>query len=300
MLKTYLVTLLLVCAHALIAQSNFYQDRAFFQGQMPEYQAWLEQSQLAQIAKPEAVEAFPDRIVLWMRSNYTQDGMLQFAWRTLQNTYQREYRGKLGEKMLDHLAFLLDVGIDSLEIRIVAREFRNVAIRIYYQDYVHVDEDFRGVMSGGDPIQVPLTALNLPRTSQKIAAGDDQTVKAVRQEISRYVLDYYRPKGTVFYNAQIDTTRSYYNKFVYRITCLNKEIIQDGYFEFIQFKVEVQLNGKDVEVRTDIQAKYASGILCPHLRDKFYKSMDAHYPKELEDYCQMMRDKIDDHLRQRR
>ncbi|MEL6944871.1 MAG: hypothetical protein AAFO82_19615, partial [Bacteroidota bacterium] len=124
------------------------------------------------------------------------------------------------------------------------------------------------------------------------------SVEKVRRYLGNYLQRYYQNKGTSWYKAHIDTTRAYYNKLLYRVTCLNNEVIQDGYFEYLQIKLEVTQQGDQIKLNFGLMGKYASGLICPRQKTKFYKSMETYYPKELEEYAEHLHNKLKDQLRQ--
>lgn len=144
---------------------------------------------------------------------------------------------------------------------------------------------------------IAMKGLNIKRNKTTKLASKKDSVSHIRRELSKFIIDYYKDKGSFWYDAYVDTSRTFYNKFIYRITCLTDEIITDGYYEYIQFKAEILIQDNAIEVRYDILEKYASGILCPHQRQQFYKSMETYYSDELEDYREDMHNRIETFLK---
>lgn len=150
----------------------------------------------------------------------------------------------------------------------------------------------------GKPVVISLEELRLPISSKRITLNGKHLVKAVSSVLSSQLNKYYGTKPSSWlYSVKVDTARSSYNKLVYRVSCLKNEIIDDGYFEFIEITLDVaqQPNGS-IEVRLGLKGKYCGGLLCPQQREKFYYSMDTKYGGKLADYSDFLERKIEQWL----
>lgn len=286
---------------------NLSIHQSFFEKQLPEYNAWMKSIGIDAIATTKAVQAYNSNVVFYLQSVFATDDSLKVAWKAAQDQYYKKYRGRIGERLFDQLAFLYDLELDELEIIILGNQYSNTNIRIYHRDnYLQIEENFPNFFGASDIIikkdlfekdfVVPIGKLNVnalvDENGQRVIAVDK-----IRAYLGDYLQKYYSDKGTTWYKAHIDTDRTYYNKMIYRVTCLNNEIIQDGFFEYIQIKVEVAEQGEEVLVKFDLLGKYASGLICPKQKTKFYKSMETYYPNELKDYAEYIHDKLENHLR---
>jgi hypothetical protein len=283
-----------------ITQIDLRKDEVFFKNQLTEFHEWLRSTNLNGIVKIDSLQVSPDLVKLYMKSEVKTDDSLKVIWRELQTQFDEIHNGRVGEKMFETLSFLFDLGLDSLQILILTPESNVPKIKLSYSNYFREDENFPNTLGQviiNPDIFNPLEKVAIPITEKSYKTrGKRAEVPEVRRAISHFLHDYYKNKGTAFYSAVIDTSRSagIYNKVIYRMTCLNNEIVQNGFFEFIQFKVEVMEENNAVLIKYDIQGKYASGILCPNLREDFYKNID---PKQVEEYAEMMQDKIKYYLK---
>ena len=297
---------------ALFAQNrsdlSLHQD--FFDEQKEEFTAWVKTIGFDAIAIPKRAVAEQHKVTFYFQSVFATDDSLRVAWETAQNLYYQQYRGRVGERIFDQLAFLYDVALDELEIKILGNEFKTTNIAIFHQDnHLQVEENFPNVFANSKIIlqkdlfkkelALPLGKLNVNALVAK-ESKKNITTDNICIYLGNYLQDYYRKKGTSWYRAHVDTTRTYYNKIIYRVTCLNNEIIQDGFFEYLQIKVEVAQQGDEVSVTFDLIGKYAPGLICPEQKSKFYKSMETYYPNELEEYAKHLQDKIEDYIRKYR
>lgn len=291
-----LLPLLIFNYNPVLAQNDLREDKPFFDNQILEYEAWLEEAGINELFEVDFTDVYADKLQVNLKSQYATDDSLKIAWKMLQEEYYKKKQGNIGEKMLENMAFLMDIGLDSVALVIQGRQFESTEIKIYFEGYVRVMENFPNVLSGGT-IEIPLNKLRLGAYIRPISRSAQRvSVPEVRRALSDYILDYYKEKGTYWYKAHVDTSRNFYNRFVYVITCLNKEIISDGFYEYIWFKVEVVLQDSQLEVRYDIIGKYAPVLTCPRQREKFYKSIETHYPGKLKSYAEDMHARIENFL----
>lgn len=296
---TQILYLLLIYCFAfpkIHAQSDLQADSVFFLQQVEEFGNWLDTTNISSIAHIDHLEIYSDNLSLILESNYKTDDSLKVAWNSLQEQYDNTQIEQISERILNTFAFLCDIGPDSVTIYIKGREFKDSGVKIYYKDYIRVDENFSNVLSSGI-FEINLKDIRIEHGKRMNTLSSGTSVSQVRKSISDYLLNYYSDKNGGWYKVNVDTTRNFFNKFTYRITCIKNEIISDGYFEFIQIQIKVYQKDDDIQVSIDVQGKYASGILCPNQREKFYKSMETTYPGTVERYTELMLDRINNHLK---
>ncbi len=291
--------MLLICCFSfpkINGQSDLREYRDFFNQQVKEFGIWLNKTNISSIAHIESLEVNSNNLSLILISNYKTDDSLKIAWKSLQNAFDKTQNEQISEKILNTFAFLCDIGPDSVTIFIKGKEFKNSGIKIYYKDYVKVDENFSNTLASGI-LEIKLKDLSIEHSKTISKDTSGASVSQVRKLISNFIKDYYSHKNGHWYTVNVDTTRNFFNKFTYIVTCIKNEIISDGYFEFIQIQIQVYQKEKQLQLSYDIIGKYAPGILCPKQRDKFYKSMDTYYPGKVEQYAQETMDRINTYLR---
>ncbi len=294
-MKKLITILLILIAIGTNAQNGLEKHKKFFNEQKAEYEKWIETTNISQICKVKDIAIENEKLKLFLQSNFQTDDSLKTAWKSIQKEYQIKNNERIGEKIFDMFTFMFDIGLDSAIIVIQGNEYETSKIQIFHKrNSVRVDEKFPNILAGGT---VDVTLKDVKLNPNKTLKTKEDSVSHIRRKLSKFIIDYYKDKGSFWYTAYVDTSRTFYNKFIYRITCLTDEIIKDGYYEYIQFKAEILIQDKAIEVRYDILGKYASGILCPHQRQQFYKSMETYYPDELENYREDMHNRIESFLR---
>jgi hypothetical protein len=291
--------LLIICCCSITkiyAQYDLRADSIFFHQQVKEFGNWLNKTNIRSIAKIDHLEINSNNLSLILVSNYKTDDSLKVAWRTLQKQFDNTQIEQISEKIFNTFTFLCAIGPDSVSIYIKGKEFKDDGIKIYYKDYVRTDENFPNTLASGI-LELKLKDISLEHGKKLSSVKSGTSVSQVRRSINDFIKDYYSHKNGGWYRVNVDTTRNFFNKSTYIITCIKNEIISDGYFEFIQIQVQVYLKGDSIQISYDILGKYATGILCPNQRDKFYKSMETYYQGKVEQYAEEMKERINTHLR---
>lgn len=297
-----LIAILLVFNGTIQAQEDLREHEAFFQTQLPHFTSWMEDNQLNQFFTVRALDVQADSLVLILDNAFQADDSLKKAWEDLEKDHIISHRMRIGEEIFNQFAFLFQIKPDQSVIRVIGQDGQTVCIRIYYDEYLQIKNLFSAEMEGGT-LNIPLQKIDNLSVIKRVSYGADEesTVKAITKSIKTFLRDYYKEKGARWYMAHIDDSRSYFNSFMLRITCLNKEIITDGYYEYIQVKVKVQQSGDEIQVSYNVYGAYASGILCPKERDSFYKPIgENNYPGKMEDYAFHIEQMIDTYLRDQR
>lgn len=277
---------------------NLCKYKSFFKQEKHEYAEWLNSTHISDIAYLEDMKVSKEKVTLYLRSNYSTDDSLKAAWTSLEKKYTEQYNMRIGDKMFSTFIFLFDLKPEQAEIIISGNQFSNSKIRIYQgNEGVKADDDFPNVMAGGI-LEISLQNLTFTKTTDGCNLESNIDITQVRRQIGSFLQDYYKDKGTLFYTARIDTTRSYLNNLDYRITCLKDEIIDDNVYEFIKVEVSIFASRDKLNVVYDITGKYASGLICSETKQKFYSTMETKYSGALNDYAKDIGAKIENHLRE--
>ncbi len=297
MKKLLVILFSIILSLSVIGQDSLKDNAPFFQAQKEEFDLWLATNGLDRLFSINQLEVKDTHLELELGSNFATDDSLRVAWDKVQEKVQRQHRQRISERMLQSFAFLCDVAPKQVKMVIRGKK-PTTSINIYYDTALRLEENFSRVQYAGK-IEIPLRDIKFKKTRRKINKGARQaTVTELRQEISNCLTDYYRKKkGGWLYKVIIDTSRSYYNHFVYRIYCLKNEVIQENYFEIIQIKVAVKEQNGEVQIDYDLQAKYAPYLRCPKQKDKYYKSIEVHYPNAIESYAEHVHNLIESYLR---
>ena len=274
------------------------QYEAFFKSQSNEFVQWLSQSGFKELTHFHETKVSSDKVVLIIGSSFNSDDSLKVYWKEIQKNYYNTTRGLLADKILKQFAFLTDLDFSEAEIVIQGRQFAANSIHIFFKDYTQITENFPNTMSPGN-IQLPIEDITLESTEKliKYQNSDVTLVKKLRRTISNFIRKYYEGKGARWYTANVDTTQTYYNSFTYRITCLNNEILKEGYYEFVQFYVSIQRINNTISVSYDINGKFAAGVFCPKQKEAIYKPIEGTYPGKMEAYAKSMEQKLTEKLK---
>lgn len=278
-----------------LAQEDLTADLPFFQEQLPEYQNWLKTLGVDAYFTTDGVAVAEDKVKVSLKSQLSDDS-LKVVWKELNRKYYEENRWRFGQKLFGQLVFLLDLKDPQLELLIFSQETNDTLVHVYFLEYLRVEEFFSNKMVSGI-INIPLESVNLDaHTATERMEGAAYKAEEVARALGQFIRKYYESRqGGWWADPEIDVSNSYFCYFKYDITCIKNEILSDGYYEFIQFEVEVLKQDKEILVKYDIKGKYAPYILCPGKRNKFYKMMDDE--AAMESYSRKMSKKIESFLK---
>jgi hypothetical protein len=276
------------------------QDKAFFAKKLPEFRHWLRQNRLDGIFIADSLDVSAQRATLYLRSAHKGPHVcetLQSAWEQLEKANRRVNNQYFHERLFQKWTFLAELHPDQAE----------VVVRCH--DPAH----FRAIISsknGRIPVEerkvrsAALIQTSLPGSLDGANTGDnralipDRNVRQVATAARRWLIGYYKPKGTpILWRARVDTSFTVYDEFIVEATHLSDEICPDGYFEYHRVYMKGVQKGADVELSWEFQGKYGSGILFPP-RKNDYKDLETRYRSQLEDYQKRLFKKLLEYLRQ--
>ena len=273
---------------------SFYKD--FFNGQKIIYDNWLNMQNFNYMFKSSSLKITDKKLELHIQSNFNTDDSLRLAWEGFRDASFQQSGDRLESFLLSQFAFLMQCNIDSTSIYIKDKNSTKTLISINFDEDIILETFFSLTMEGGS-LSIPINEIFNKGKEQQVFV-ETLHVKKISKSIKEFLYSYYAPKSTFFYNAHIDTLESYYNSFTIRVSCINKEIISDGYFEYINIRVEIEKIENTIIVRYDIYGAYASGIRCPRFREGFYVPIgENNYPGKMAIYAMKMKNKINDFLR---
>ncbi len=275
------------------------KDAPFFRAKIPEFQAWLRQNQLDGVLVADSVAVSPRKVTLFLRSAYKGARVcdsLQCAWDRLEKTNFRQNGQFFRERLLHKWAFLAEVHEDNAEVIVRCHEPAHFMARIN-SSKGRIPLDGRSVRSGA------VVNVQLPQSLQGINVGENtvvlpgRKVEAVCTNARRYLISYYKPKGTpILWKAKVDSSYSAVDEFVLEVSHLSYEICPDGYFEYHRIYMKGVQKGDDVELSWEFQGKYGSGILFPPRKNN-YKDLSLRYKDNLTEYQRRLFKKLLEYLR---
>lgn len=276
-------------------------DKSFFDRRATDFNQWLTIKGLGKTLRYDSLRVYHDSLVVYLGSPYNDtyteqhSDSLAAAWYALKKDYRKKNSNRLEYRLLNTLAFQMEVDLDKLIVHVVGknRYFFWVSIG-YFNKRIHVNEKVATKREVGT-IEIPTNRLNsrLKTVTDKI---DHKTLSNVRKAISNCLLPYYKSKGVLWYTADVEVIADYEHRLVFEVTDLNREILPDiGYFEYIRIEIQVKKKENGIEITYNLQGKYGSGIFCaPRKGD--YKSMDAKYPNYMKNYEYKLINRIRDAL----
>lgn len=286
-----------------IAQDNssLLHDTAFFSNSQNEFDVWLEQNNLAAYIVTTDLKMAADKITLFLEAGHEIGDCDDFrdTWINLCDVQMRNQpRGQtFSEVLMTTWSFFTAVEVDSIEIVLRCQEDKKlVAIYGTTNGRIITEEFFDKEMSTGVET-IPVSKLKRIYSGNTFKAGSGKnTAKLVREEVGRYIREWYSTKGTdVLFNAKLKIDESYFSEFTYIITHLENEIIQEDFFEYHRINIKVVQMGGDININWDFRGKFGHGIFTTP-RDSEYKPIENYYPGKVADYEKKLLRHITDHL----
>jgi hypothetical protein len=275
------------------AQSDLRNDTAFFSSKTNHINFWLQDKGASQIFRFRNFEARKNRLIINLESVYsTQDSTLT-ALRKFNRILDSLDVNALEKSLLNMLSFELELGKDSLEI-VLGSNIKGKKIIVSYENAKGVfynTERFQGTgleknaVGSRDfkPILIPIDEIAIPASSSVIVSNT-LMLKDIRKSISDFLKEYYRTKGTFFYDAQLDVLKENSNEFTMEVTKLSKEILTDrNYFENIRIDVKLFKTANEIEIKYQIQGKYSGGFGFAPRRSE-YRNMEPDFAEYLRHY----------------
>lgn len=292
--KIFIFLCVIFCITTVTGQENLCKHKSFFKTQTKvEYVEWLKKTNLDDVIRFNKVDVKKEKVTLFLVSNFAKNQAFKATWNKINRTKFPAYSNSLEKHLFDTYIFLLDLDPSQAEIIILDKQKKKEILKIYYKDNsLEVDDLLPDTMSGGT-VTIPLDEIRIIKTNYS-NTSDDIDIVRVRKKIGAFLQDYYSDKGSTFYTARVDTSKTYSKKILYDITCLKNEITKSGYYEYIRIEVSLFYVDKELKVTYNVKGKIGSGLACPGVGKKFYKSMETKHGNEMEDYSTHIRDLITD------
>ncbi|MFN8258725.1 MAG: hypothetical protein U0W24_23760 [Bacteroidales bacterium] len=266
------------------AQQSLINDSSFFYSKITEIDELVENMGLNQFYHLSGINISDDKVHLFFDANQTRADSAIAAWLLLKTKFDSGYDYRVANTFFNTIAFDLELGKDSLEIVLGANiEDFKVYLNFEPGKGLVVNEEYKAPKRTFKSLIIKYDDLNLADASLK-TKGDQVTMKGIRAAIGNYLRNFYKDKGTFFYDAQLDVLKENSNELTFEISKLSKEILNDrNYFEFIRIEVKILKADKDFEIKYQVQGKYGSGFgFVP--RSSEYRNMEPSFSDYLNRY----------------
>jgi hypothetical protein len=291
-----------LCTSGLSAQrppADYRRDLDFFRQKQKEYNQWLRKNKLDGVLRADSVSATAKKVTLYLRPTYKGAKVcdsIQCAWNALEKANQAVNGQTFHQRLLHKWAFMSEVHEAQTEVVVRCHEPAHFLAKINCRQG-EFSVDGRNIRAAS------VTQVGIPASLEGINAGANsavlrnKNVSAVCADARKYLVGYYKPKGTpILWKAKVDTSYVTYDEFVLEVTHLSNEICPDGYFEYHRIYIKGVQKETDVELSWEFQGKYGSGILFPP-RKNDYKDTELRYKSQLEDFQKKLFKKLFDYLR---
>lgn len=309
-MKILTFTFLNVCMCVLsYAQQDLRLSSSFFQENKDEYQKWLSTNSIGDFLMLNNIDIFQEKIVVVLNSKHKgkfECDSLKGAWYGLRKKYYQDNSQPLHTAMLEKLCFQMDISLDSAEILINCPDSL-FCVRIYgersYDGILTVRfEEDKVTSMGNDILKIHVNEMKDMYKSGQTKFENNPTIdiRKVRKSISDFFYNKYKTKGTWLWNAQIDTSRTHFNEFTYKITHISGEVLKDkNFFEYHYINVKIEQIGEVLTINWNFQAKYGGGLIYPPRENSgdYHDIENSPYKQELEEYQREMFKNLDEYLK---
>ncbi len=286
------------------SQHSLQVDSVFINAQVPEYQKWLNTFNFNKVFSVSSKTIHSENLTLVISSEKTFTCKeAQKTWQAWYAEFNRAHQGKelLHEKLLETLAVLTEIALDSLEIKITCGHDEDFNVLIYGDSSGRIRLKEHITETQGEGVfSVPMIDVFKVNTGARLdSLNRNLTVRRVRLAISDFLYNlWYKGKGTpILYNVRIDTSSSHFTEFSWEFSHLSNEVLKDeGYYEYHLIAVEIQDVNGFILVNWAFTGKYGSGILFPP-RKHDYKLMEIEYADEVKAYEERLFKTINEYIK---
>ena len=281
----------------IFAKNKIYgqSDSIFYNDQAKYYQDWLESEGLDLLFEFHDLDLLPNKVNVNLVSNFESQDSLRVVWEEVRLAYFENNFEPIEKHLIEYFRFLMQIRDESVSITIKDQINGKTLILIIADKENFILKTYFEQSMAADPIVISIDDIDVLKTDPGLIIDEnsDLNIESINRLLFEYLVSYYSEKGTFWYDAIVDTSEYYRKEFSLDISCLNNEITSDGYFENIHVDLKLIQDDRNIIIRLKIFGSYASGILCPKFRSKFYKPItSSNYPGRLEKYERKMIRKI--------
>ncbi|MBK7871891.1 MAG: hypothetical protein IPJ74_15035 [Saprospiraceae bacterium] len=283
---------------SLFSQSDFRQDSTFLREKVEDYRAWLTINQLDELFAIDTLNILSNKVIMTLipSSNNPVCDTLQATWSLLKREFWLQHQVHFHEHLFEKFLFQFELPADSAELFISCKDDSNFKVRIFFQDGKIELEEYNLKSMGNGSFSILIDSLQNFNAGGRLQKLERSNFETITQQIQRFFEEYYQNRGFWLRKALLITKQSFYNELNLEISHLKNEVVQDGYFEYHNIKVNILQEGPEVKVNWKFQGKYGSGIFSPPRQPKDYKDMELTYREELEEYEYYLFRRLEDHL----
>ena len=275
------------------SQSNLRRDTNFFYSKKKEINYWLKKTGINQVFYLDKIDVKRNKLTLNFASKYNTMDSLSVAWQKLRYSYNKKDKDAISRKIFNSMAFEMEVGKDSLFV-VLASNIKNYKVKINFDNKTGIiinEHNKNETTRGFNVVALDLNAFDLPNKAVSESI-ENMSMRAIRSGISKFLTQYYKDKGTFWYDAKFEVMQENYNELTFEITRLSQEILNDrNYFEYIRIDIKIIKNEDKVNIKYEIMGKYSGGFGFEPRRSE-YRNMEPNFSDYLRRYQQQLARKI--------
>jgi len=271
-------------------------DTSFFYSRKKEINYWLNKTGINQVFYLDKIDVKKNKLTLDFASSFQTLDSLNVAWNMLSYSYDSTDNQAIARKIFNSMAFEMEVGKDSLEVNL-ASNMPSFGSRIYYNNKYGISierSDEKSLSRTFNIVSLSLAEFDMPETTSE--SIDNMSVRSIRNNIRKFLEEYYKEKGTFWYDANMEVLQEAYNELTFEVNRLSREILNDrNYFEYIKIEVKILKRNEKVDIKYDIMGKFSGGFGFEPRRSEF-RNMEPDYLDYLRRYQMKLSRKIKESL----
>jgi len=280
--KFQITLFLIICGYNVFSQDLRY-DSTFFSTRLVEYDEWLNYSGFSQVIQVDSFNLNPNNIIVYLGSHYNNMEVFAAAWCDLMKKYNSKINKALYHEIYNRLIFYLEVGRDSMIINILGKDTTLFKINMKFNKELIIQENFAPCNTMGESSdKVNINEIKCISNDTTLSKKD--SLSKIRKKISKYLLGFYKGKGTWLHDAYIDTIKNRNNELIFEVTAINKLILYDrDYYEYHVINVKLQKEDDEIIIELNLFAKYSAGLVFVPRRSE-YRDMEIKYSNYVKKY----------------
>ena len=233
------------------SQNDLRNDTSFFYSRKKEINYWLNKTGINQVFYLDKIDVKKNKLTLDFASSFQTLDSLNVAWNMLSYSYDSTDNQAIARKIFNSMAFEMEVGKDSLEVNL-ASNMPSFGSRIYYNNKYGISierSDEKSLSRTFNIVSLSLAEFDMPETTSE--SIDNMSVRSIRNNIRKFLEEYYKEKGTFWYDANMEVLQEAYNELTFEVNRLSREILNDrNYFEYIKIEVKILKRNEKVDIKS--------------------------------------------------
>lgn len=270
------------------------ENRPFFEAQLPNFQAWLEDKGFTQVLSIDYMELRPDMLTLYLYlSAYDRDSAAS-VWKGFVEQYQRENISDPAKDLHTYLSFLMHQPRDRITIELYDIDRNDHRTPCFYLGMFYekgrFDTETSGCMSEKRQVRVPYFSIQKDSCQSELIFKDPKVIRQNRtllmDSMIHFTETYFKERG-----SSPTLTREGPTQARIEVLALEREVLKDapqGLLEMMfglaqkeRLLLIFDLEEEDEEfvLKMEIHGMYGSGIFT--ISDSGYRPMEPYYKSYL-------------------